>query len=139
MLAWSGSFRNCQPLPRDSNIVPYGIKVRTSQSDRSIRTQVPYKPIRSFHTDSSFVQANQIIPYGLKFRTSQSDRSIRTQVPYKPIRSFHTDSSSVQANQIARTVTGQNFRKDQVTRMITDRTSDETRSPSVKPPRHRTI
>ena len=36
---------------------------------------------------------------------------------YKPIRLL----------QIARTVIGQKFRKDQVTRMITDRTSDETR------------
>ena len=98
-----------------NQIVPYGLKICTSQSDRSIRTQ------------SHISQSDRSVR--TTFRTSQSDRSIRTTKPYKPIRSLH----------FARTVTGQNFRKDPVTRMITDRTSDEAISPSLKPPSHRTI
>ena len=89
-------------ISRTTNqIVPYGLRSRTSQSDCSIRTTKPFKPIRLFHTDYKAVQANQIVPYGLRNRTRQSDCSMRTTKTYKPIRLFLTDYKYVQANQIA--------------------------------------
>ena len=120
------------------------IDLRDNQSDCSIRTTKPYNPIISLHTNYEAVQANHIVPYGLRSRIIQSDSSIRTTKPYKPINLFLTDYKAVQANQIvpyglrirtkpiislqiAWTVTGKKFRKYQVTCMIIDRPSDETK------------
>ena len=79
-----------------NQIVPYGLKSRTSRSYCSIRSQNPYKPIRSFYTDSKTVQANQIARTfnGKNFRKDQGTRIIINRVSDKTRRSFRKESST---------------------------------------------
>ena len=75
-------------------IRPFGQQVRTSESDRPVRTKKLHERIRSTPSDNKLARANQIDPFGQQIRTSESDRPVRTTSSNERIRLLQIASSN---------------------------------------------
>ena len=112
-----------------------GQQENDTQNASCFATNLPSNQISP--TDLLSVQANQIPPTDLlsvqanhitrtDLLSVQANQIARTDLlSVQANQIARTDLRSVQANQIARSVTGRISPRDQITRMVTDRTSDE--------------